>query len=252
MKDILSKISESIKVIAGVPDPKNYFNSAIIAAAGSGTRMKSDIPKQMIMLDGMPVIARTVETFEKCSFIDEIIIVTSDECMSQIMEYCDMYSWKKIKAITLGGATRTESVTAGFKLISDKSDYVFIHDAARCLVTDDIIRRVAEQAYIYKAATAAEKITSTLKQEKKGGFIADTLDRDTIWAAQTPQVFRTELYRAASYLCYEEGFTATDDCMLAEHCGFSVKLVDCGHENIKLTSPLDLVLAKAILDMRKK
>lgn len=243
-------ILEKLASIA-LPDPKHSFNSAIIAAAGSGVRMNAGIPKQLIELEGMPVVARTVSVFEKCSFINEIIIVTSNDCLPKINEYITTYGFTKVKAVVLGGSTRTESVSAGFARIDERTDYVLIHDAARCLVTEDMIYRVLQSACTYKAATAAERLTSTVKTTKAGGFIAETLDRDTIWAAQTPQVFKTELYRAASYIAKEDGFSATDDCMLAEHCGFDVKLVDCGPENIKLTSPHDLILARAIIESRR-
>jgi len=240
---ILNKLTDRIVGI----DAK--FNSAIIVAGGSGTRAMTDgTTKQMKTVLGIPVVARTVSTFESCPFINEIIVVAKRE---EIPLYDSMqvtYGWKKLVAVVAGGETRQESVLNGFKKISDKSDFVYIHDAARCLVTESMIAAVGHAAVFHGAAIAAHKASDTVKtvEEKK----LKTLDRNNIWLAQTPQVFMTDLYRAAAYSALKDGSKVTDDAMMAETLGFSVIPVECGTENIKITHPIDFVIAEAILNHR--
>ena len=135
----------------------------------------------------------------------------------------------------------------GFEKISDKSEFVAIHDGARCLIDTDTIDKVLRAAYSWGAATAASHISDTVKRGGFGDFIEETIDRSSLWRVQTPQVFKTELYRAAAYTAESEGFKATDDNMLVEHIGFRVKLVDCGTGNIKITTPTDLAVAEVLL-----
>ena len=141
----------------------------------------------------------------------------------------------------------------GFSEISDNTEFVAIHDGARCLVTSEMIENVCREAYIYRAATAANRVSDTVKRTEKGGFVEETLDRNRIWLAQTPQVFDSNLYRAAAYTAMESGFIGTDDCSLVENIDFkAIRLVECGRENIKITTPNDLLLARAILSARKE
>jgi 2-C-methyl-D-erythritol 4-phosphate cytidylyltransferase len=155
---ILNKLTDRIVGI----DAK--FNSAIIVAGGSGTRAMTDgTTKQMKTVLGIPVVARTVSTFESCPFINEIIVVAKRE---EIPLYDSMqvtYGWKKLVAVVAGGETRQESVLNGFKKISDKSDFVYIHDAARCLVTESMIAAVGHAAVFHGAAIAAHKASDTVK-----------------------------------------------------------------------------------------
>ncbi len=226
--------------------------SAVIVAAGTSYRM-GGIDKQFLELDGMPVIARTVKAFEDCPAIHEIILVTKAESVDKLSSLCTKYGFKKIKTVTVGGSTRQESVWNGFLLIDDSSQFVAIHDGARCLITPEQIERVALEAYRCGAACAATKSTDTVKFAEKGGFISETLDREKVWLAQTPQIFGANLYRASSYTANEAKFKATDDCMLAERIKFNtVKLVECGKYNMKITTPDDIILAEAILASRKK
>lgn len=232
--------------IAGV-DSK--FNSAIIVAAGSGTRASTaGTTKQMMPLLGIPVVARTVSVFEDCGFINEIIIVAKPDELRLYDGFIKEYGWKKIAAVVPGRETRQLSVIEGFKKISDKSQFVYIHDGARCLVTKEMISEVGHAACMKSAAYAAKKAHETVRSEENGTHT--TLDRDRIWLAQTPQVFMTEMYRAAAYSALKNGITATDDVMLAEAAGFSAVPVDCGGQNIKITNPYDFAVAAAILNYR--
>ncbi len=232
---------------------KPHFTSAIIAAAGCGSRMQSDTgkTKQLMELCGMPVIIHTIKAFEECEKINEIIIVTRSDEADIYEQYKEKYGFTKISAVVIGGDTRQESVLRGFEAISDKSDFVAIHDGARCLITPEAITAVLDEAFRRGAATAAVKASDTVKRADSKGFIEQTVERENLWLAQTPQVFKTELYRAAAYIAKEEGFACTDDNSLAEHIGFEVKLVDCGTENIKLTTPIDLAVAEIIMNSRK-
>ena len=225
----------------------HHFTSAVIAAAGSGTRMNSDTTKQLLTLEGIPVIVRTLQAFESCPVIDEIIVAAKADELDFYEEYKKKYSPKKLSAVVVGGASRQESVLRGFEAISDKSEFVAIHDGARCLITPEKIEKVVRAAYNHGAATAASHVCDTVKRANSSGFTTETIDRETLWLAQTPQAFKTELYRAAAYVANEEGFRATDDNMLAEHIGYPVKLIDCGADNIKLTTKADLAVAEVLL-----
>ena len=225
--------------------------SAIILAAGSSCRM-GGIDKQLLELDGMPVIARTVKAFEDCEAITEIVLVTKEESKAALGELCKKYEFKKIKSIIIGGDTRQASAWNGLLAVDDKAEFIAIHDGARCLITPEQIINVAREAYRCGAASAGTKSTDTVKLSENG-FIAESLDRDKIWLAQTPQIFNANLYRAASYTANEAKFKATDDCMLAERIKFNtVKLVDCGKYNMKITTTDDIILAEAILASRNK
>ena len=252
MKISSSEIASLVRALSKTAN-KPHFTSAIIAAAGSGTRMCSEggTTKQLLTLCDMPVIVRTLKAFEECELINEIIVVAREDEIPVYDEYKEKYSLTKLRAVIAGGETRQESVLRGFEAISDKSEFVAIHDGARCLITAEKIRSVLAEAYRTGASTAATRATDTVKRSNSKNYITETLDRSELWLAQTPQCFKTELYRAAAYIAKEDGFTATDDNALAEHLGFDVKLVDTGTDNIKITTPADLAIAEVILRNRK-
>ena len=225
------------------------FTSAVILAAGNGTRFGGKVKKQYVEILGTPAINRTIAAFEECELIDEIILVGDKEALSEVIEGFD---FKKIAMIVDGGETRQESALLGFDSVSEKSKFVAIHDAARCLVTPEIIEATVKEAYKYRAAAAAHKSEDTVKIADKNGIIEETTDRDKIWLVQTPQVFMNDVYRSAAYMAKKDEATVTDDCMLCERLGFEVKLVEAGRENIKLTGPDDLMLCEAILAYREK
>lgn len=223
------------------------YTSAIILAAGSGTRFGGDIKKQFVDVGGYTPIQRCALAFEKCSDIDEIIFVGD---IDEITRQLNSLALKKVSAIVEGGATRQKSALKGFDAISRKSKYVAIHDAARCLITPDLISLTVKAAYKNRAALAAEKAVDTIKIIDEHGFISKTINRENVWLAKTPQVFLADMYRVAAYTADKEGFEATDDCMLCERLGFKIVPVDCGSENIKLTNPDDLYRAIEILKRR--
>lgn len=225
------------------------FTSAVILAAGNGTRFGGSVKKQFVDVLGIPCIARTVDAFERCSLIDEIVLVGDPEGILNALKNC---SSKKITAIVPGGETRQDSALIGFDAISDKAKFVAVHDGARCLVTPEMIENTIRAAYKYRASAAAHKSSDTVKICNEDGLVEETTDRDKIWLVQTPQVFNTDVYRVSAYMAKRDGATVTDDCMLCERLGFDVKMVECSRENIKLTSPDDLALAEAIISYRSK
>lgn len=256
MNVFASKIGDIVKAVANgneKVDIYNNFNSVVIVAAGNGTRMGINMAqtKQMTDLDGIPVVVRAINQFEACDFINEIIVVARADELSFYDEFNTKYCFKKVIKVVTGGITRQKSVLEGIKNINENSEYVIIHDGARCLVLPGMIKEVLEKAYTYGCATAAEKSKDTVKISDKGGFIASTIDRSYLWHAQTPQIFKTEIYRAAALIADKNNFEATDDCMLIENLGYKIKLVDCGYENIKITTPDDFIIAEAILKKRK-
>ena len=223
------------------------FTSAIILAAGNGTRFGGQVKKQFVEVCGYTSVQRCAIAFEKCDLINEIIFVGDVEEITRQLADIPL---KKLACIVEGGETRQKSALKGFDAVSRKSKYVAIHDAARCLITPDMISATVKAAYEHRAALAAEKAVDTIKVVDKDGYISETINRDQVWFAKTPQVFLADMYRAAAYTADKEGFQATDDCMLCERIGFKIMPVDCGSENIKLTSPEDLFRAEEILRRR--
>ena len=240
-----SKISEAINNL------KNGFVSAIILCAGSSTRFSNQGEnKQLAEINGIPVIERTLNVFEECQSINEIVLVVRKEDAESYKAFVYDKGYKKVKCIVTGGQTRQLSALRGFKYVSKKAKYVAIHDGARCLVTQSIIEDVLNEATKHGAATSATRVTDTVKLAKKDGFIQKTLDRSNMWNVQTPQIFEYKKYQIAAYKSNQDNFDATDDCMLAEYVGFKVKLVDTGNENIKITVKDDIKRAEAILASR--
>lgn len=222
---------------------------AIIVAAGSGSRM-GNMPttKQFMYLGREPVIVRTVRQFENCELIDSIVVVARQD---EIPLYDEIKSaYPKLKTVVSGGATRAESVRNGLSAVPDDTDFIAIHDGARCLITPEMITDVVKCAFETGASSAGCRAVDTVKIVTDGDIIKSTPDRKTLWNAQTPQVSRLADYLSA--LCSEKvnPDVATDDNYLLECVGIPVKMVDCGVTNIKITSPEDLFIGEAILKMR--
>ena len=245
----IKKISGSLRAVSGSPHPKN-FTSAIIAAAGMSVRFGSETTKQMTTLCGVPMLVHTLRAFEATDCIHEIIIVARKAEIPFWEDICRDYEFKKVAKIIPGGYTRQDSVLNGLDAVNEKSKFVAISDGARCLITPEQITSVCRAAYKYKAATAAHRSTDTVKLADKKGFIDKTADRDTVWMAQTPQVFKTKLYRAAAYTALKKGYTATDDNSLVENVKHPIRLVECGSQNIKITTFDDLAMAEGVIRSR--
>lgn len=247
----IKKMVGVLRAISGSPHPKNY-TSAIIAAAGLSERFGGETTKQMTELCGKPVLVHTVHAYQNADCIHEIILVAKRNEIPTWERLCREQNWSKVTKIVPGGYTRQESVMNGLDAVSDRSKFVAIADGARCLTTEDQITAVCRAAYKYKAATAAHRSTDTVKIADSKGFIGSTADRNTVWLAQTPQVFKTKLFRAATYTALKRGVEGTDDNSLVEETKHPIRLVECGAQNIKITTREDLCVAEAILKDRQQ
>lgn len=244
------KIANLLRSIVGLP-PVHRYTTAIIAAAGSSARMGSDSSKLLLSLDGVPVLARTLSAYQAAKNIDEIVLVARREDYDSFIALAKQYRITKLKRITQGADDRQTSVLRGLEVVSEKTKFVAIADGARCLTTPEQIDLICDTAYRTMAASAATPAIDTIKLvDSKGYTKKNSPDRKDVWLAQTPQIFSLPLYRAAAYHAKENGLIATDDNALVEAIGRRVKLVDCGKENMKLTTPDDLYTANAILQYR--
>lgn len=232
--------------------------AAIVLAAGQGKRMQSNVAKQFLLLAGEPVVCHSLRTFEQSS-VDVIVLVTgADE-----IEYCrgeivKKYGFSKVIAVVAGGKERYHSVYQGLLALKDYFDedgIVLIHDGARPLVTEAIIERTIRDAELVGACVAAMPVKDTIKVASSGGFAEKTLDRSTLWQIQTPQTFSYELVLGAyekllSDVAYQKA--VTDDAMVVEKIyGGKVKLTEGSYENIKVTTPEDMIVAESLLMHRK-
>ena len=226
----------------------NFSMAAIILAAGVGSRMGGDKTKQRIILDGKSVLKRTLLAFDAARSVKEIIVVTREDEIEFARSEARGIS-KPVKVV-VGGAFRAESARLGFLEVGDKIDLVAIHDAARCLVSPEMIDRVAEAADIHGCASAACRVHDTVKITDNNGFAVGTQDRASLMRAQTPQIFKRELYeRAVVEVRIDESIT--DDNSLVERIGERIFLVDTGNNNLKITEPSDIPMALGVIRDRE-
>jgi 2-C-methyl-D-erythritol 4-phosphate cytidylyltransferase len=224
---------------------------AVIPAAGIGSRLGGGVPKQYLLLAGMPVLARTLAAFETSAAIQAIVVVAppGDESRCRALAV-EPYGWRKVLAVVPGGAARQDSVARGLDAAGADASIVVVHDAARPLVSGDLIGRVVRAAGVSGAALAALPVVDTLKRRIGTSDVITTVDRDGLWAAQTPQAFRVGLLREAVTRARADGFVGTDDASLVERLGVPVTLVEGEPDNFKITRPEDLARAEEILAMR--
>ncbi len=224
------------------------FVSAVIVSAGNSTRM-GGINKQLVQIDGMPVVARSIFAFENSKIIDEIVVVTRESDVELIKNLVNDYGFKKVSNVVAGGDTRQISVYNGVANTSNKADIVAIHDGARPLVTNEIITETVNAAIEFGAAATGVRVKDTVKQINEFNEIVATPDRNYLRFIQTPQVFKKQLYLEAVNTV-ENSSNFTDDCMLIEAYGRIVSFVDGDYENIKITTPEDIELASNYLKRR--
>lgn len=220
----------------------------MIVAAGTANRM-GGTEKILAELGGQTVIARSVEAFERCGLVDEIVVVTRQELLEQVSRLCADYS--KVRLVVVGGETRAKSVLAGLDAVSPNTRLVAVHDGARPLVSNEVLERTLHKAAKFGAAAPAIPVKDTIKVSRNGA-VDDTPDRSRLYAVQTPQVFDYDLLRGAMQRAMERGDELTDDCSAVEALGMKVQLTQGSEENIKITTPLDLHLADLILKGRRK
>ena len=221
--------------------------AAVIVAAGNATRMQG-IDKMLTGLAGVPVVLRSARALAACEEIDSLVIVTREDLMQQIAALCA--DLKKLKAVVPGGASRTESVLAGLNALPPEAELAAIHDGARPLVTAQVVRAAVQTAAEYGAAAPAVPVHDTIKQAENGEVTA-TPDRSRLFAVQTPQVFDAAMLKNALHRALDADLSLTDDCSAAEAMGVTVHLTPGSEENLKITTPVDLALAEAILKRRK-
>lgn len=225
---------------------------AVILAAGASTRMNLSVGKQFFPLLGMPAVARTILSFEKAREISSVVVVCREEDRGQMAVVVRGVGAQKVTAVVPGGATRQQSAAKGLKAVPEGTELVAVHDGARPLVLPEEIDACVCDAREHGASALAVPVKDTIKQADSDGFIAATPDRSLLWAVQTPQVFRRELYETAIRGAQAEGADYTDDCQLLEHAGVRVHLCRGSYENLKLTTRDDIIAAEAILRRREE
>jgi len=214
---------------------------AVIVAAGESQRM-GGVDKVLALLGGKPVLARVVEPFQSCGSIDQIVVVVSQRNLERGRQLAAEQGWSKVTDVCLGGRRRQDSVVAGLSRLSN-CQWVVIHDGARPLVSVGLIEQGLAEARESGAAVAAVPITDTIKVAKDDRIVHQTLPRQNLWAVQTPQVFRYPIIAEAYGKAKGE---VTDDASLVEQLGYKVKLYMGSYDNIKITTPDDLVLAEVL------
>jgi 2-C-methyl-D-erythritol 4-phosphate cytidylyltransferase len=229
------------------------INTAVILAAGKGSRMKAGMNKQFLMLQERPVITYTLAAFDQCSEIDEIIVVTApDEVEYFQYNILDKFKFNKVKKLIAGGLERQQSAYNGIKSISRDCEIILIHDGARPFVSQQAIIDCINDAKIYGAASAGMPSKDTVKLVDEDGIVTSTPPRDRVWQTQTPQAFKCSLIIDAHEKARDKGITATDDAMLVEIMGRQVKMTEASYENIKITTPEDLSIAEQLIKIINK
>ena len=224
------------------------YCAALIAAAGSSTRYGGE-NKLLQTLDGIPVLVRTLLTIDRVEGIDEIVIAAREDELLPYAELCKTFGLRKPVKVIVGGATRTESVLRAALEASPETEFFAVQDGARPLVTVELIDEVLDAARVYLAAAPAIPVRDTIKVAHDG-IVERTPDRSALFAVQTPQVFAADLLKAALQSAIADGATITDDCSAVERLGKEVHLTEGSEENIKITTPVDLAIAEAILQRR--
>ena len=223
---------------------KLKYCGAVIVAAGSAQRM-GGTDKILADLGGVPVVLHAIREFQKCDAIREIVVVTREDLLTRIMGMCA--NLDKVTAVVVGGKDRKESVWLGLNALSAKVKLAAIHDGARPLISWQVIDRAVRAANTFGAAAPAVPVKDTIKVVN-GGIVKETPERKNLYAVQTPQVFDVALLRGALKKAAEEEAAITDDCSAVERMGMSVKIVEGDERNLKITTPMDLAVARMLLE----
>jgi 2-C-methyl-D-erythritol 4-phosphate cytidylyltransferase len=237
---------------------RNYQTVVIIPAAGTGQRMNAGINKIWLPLHGRNILEHVLKVFQGLDWIDHILLVVNEAEIHEIKNFIHQNSevYPERVSVVTGGTERQDSISNGLKFFRNwpgwdtEKRIVMIHDAARALVTTEIIQNAFEACLIYQAVGVAVPVKDTIKLTDDKGFVVTTPKRSTLWAVQTPQVFDFDLID----LCYQKVATLnhkfTDDCSVAEYCGYRVKLLMGSYENFKITTPEDLIVAEEVVRRR--
>ena len=232
-------------------NPARKRCAALVAAAGSSSRM-GGVNKLLQPLDGIPVLARTLQALEQAGRVDEIIVATREEDLTEIAHLCHTYGITKCTKVIRGGESRAHSVMLAALEAGADTELLAVQDGARPLVTPELIDDVIAAASRCGAAAPAVPVKDTIKRVRDDNAVADTVDRSTLRAVQTPQVFQADILKAALQSVFEQGVEVTDDCSAVEKLGKTVYLIPGDEANLKITTPMDLILAEAILRAREE
>lgn len=227
------------------------YVSAIIPAAGSASRMQG-IDKLFEEILDIPVIIYTLSAFQQSDWIDEIVLVVRQGDIADMMALIKEFELTKVKSVLCGGSSRQQSVLAGLEAVSAQAEYIAVHDGDRPLVTQQIIADCVIDAVRYQACAAAVPVINTIKIADEDGLVECTPDRSKLYMVQTPQVFQAQLYRDAAAAAKDAGEDYTDDCQMIEKLGGRIHLSKGDYENIKLTTPVDILTVQAIFLMREE
>ena len=226
--------------------------TVLIPAAGMGKRMGKAVAKQFLPLGDRPMLAHTLLAFQRASEIDEIIPILSKEDMENCLrEIIERYHITKVKTLVVGGKERQGSVSHGLQKLERDASIVLVHDGVRPFVTQEMIREVVGHARKGECVTVGVPLKDTIKEVDGRGMVRQTLDRSRLWAIQTPQAFPVAVLQHAYEESSRHNFFGTDDAMLVERAGGKVRVIMGSYENIKITTPEDLVLAEEILKGRQ-
>jgi 2-C-methyl-D-erythritol 4-phosphate cytidylyltransferase len=223
------------------------MNSAIIVAAGQGTRMGTQVDKLFLEVSGKPVIAHTWARFDRAQCLGEIVLVVRDGLKSAFEDLARDFKFRKPFRLVTGGKERQDSVWNGLQALAAEAEVVAIQDGARPCTSEALLNRTLEAAREMGAAVAAQAITDTIKESRDGNLVERTLDRAQLWAVQTPQTFRVEVIRRALAEVRRQGVSVTDDTAACELIGQPVKLIVGTEPNPKVTRPADLAYIAALL-----
>ncbi|MFP8784397.1 2-C-methyl-D-erythritol 4-phosphate cytidylyltransferase [Planococcus plakortidis] len=224
----------------------NYI--VVLPAAGSGKRMKADRNKLLLELSGKPIFIYTLEVFDRDPDCEGMWLAVKEDERELIEKYVERYGIKKVKGYATGGAERQDSVRAGLEM-AGQCGVVLVHDAARPFISPSVIRELVEQANESGAAIAGVPVKDTIKKVRES-VITETVNRAELWMIQTPQAFRYELLMEAVQRAKADGFLGTDEAMLVERMGHPVQIVESTYDNVKMTTPDDLIYGQAILASR--
>jgi 2-C-methyl-D-erythritol 4-phosphate cytidylyltransferase len=223
--------------------------SAIVVAAGKGTRMNAGISKQFLPLRDKPILVYTLQCFEHATNVDEVILVCGNEDNTMCREVIHAYSLSKVKQIVIGGEERQDSVFRGLQ--AALGEWVLIHDGVRPLLSSVLIDQLIVEVQKKEAVVLAVPVKDTIKLVDDKGVVLSTPPRKSLWAIQTPQAFRLSALKKAYEYAYQRHFRGTDDASFMEYMGTPVHVIYGDYENIKITTPDDLSIAEALLRKRE-
>ncbi|CCQ90624.1 2-C-methyl-D-erythritol 4-phosphate cytidylyltransferase [Nitrospina gracilis 3/211] len=222
--------------------------AAVIPAAGQGVRMGTNVPKQFLTLCGKPILQHTLEAFERCGVVNEVVLAVPASDLDMVRELAESVS-TKIKNVVVGGKQRQDSVCNGFHALDADTDIVVVHDGVRPFIQPEHIEASIAAARVDGAAIVAIPVSDTIKKVNKEQFVEGIVDRNGLWRMQTPQTFRYALLKEAYENAAADGYYGTDEGSLIERLGRPLKIITGSELNIKITRSEDLALGEKIAEL---